>query len=83
MRTDALLALVVLAACAAARTTPEQDFARAAWDACPKAANLALDYIEPNGLIHYRMVSNVSGTRELEECLRDYYAKHPQPTPAR
>ena len=64
-------------------TTPEQDFARAAWDSCPKAANLALDYIEPNGMIHYRVVSNVSGIRELQECLREYYATHPQPKPAR
>jgi hypothetical protein len=79
VRTATLLALVVLAGCATARTTPEQDLARAAWDACPKAANLALDRIDPNGQIHYRAVSNLSGARELEECLRDYFATHPVP----
>ena len=81
MRADAILALALLGGCAAmTKTTPEQDFARAAWDSCPKSANLALDYIEPNGRIHYRAVSNVSGMRELEECVRDYYATHPGPT---
>ncbi len=80
MRTDAIVAVALLAGCASVtKTTPAQDYARAASDACPKAANLALDYIEPNGMIHYRAVSNVSGMRELEECLREYFATHPQP----
>ena len=36
----------------------------------PKAANLALASIDPNGLIHYRAVSSQSGARTLAECLR-------------
>jgi len=63
------LAVVVLSGCATLTPTPAQQSARAAWDRCPKSANLALDTIDANGLIHYRAVSNHSGARELTECL--------------
>ena len=69
-----LLALAIAVSapsgCATLRPTPEQQSARAAWDRCPKAANLALDSIDARGLIHYRAVSNHSSARELTECLQ-------------
>jgi hypothetical protein len=70
LRGPLVLFLLALAGCAAFRPTTEQQLARAAWESCPKAANLALTSIDPNGLIHYRAVSSQSGARTLAECLR-------------
>ena len=67
--TLALLALA-LSGCAGLGPTSEQQAARAAWDRCPKAANIALTSIDSNGLIHYRATSSQSGSRELAECLK-------------
>ena len=53
-----VLFLLALAGCATLR------------ESCPKAANLALTSIDPNGLIHFRAVSSQSGARTLAECLR-------------
>ena len=64
------LAVVALSGCATLGPTPEQQSARAAWDSCPKSANLALTSIDANGLIRYRAVSSLSGARELAECLK-------------
>jgi len=64
------LAVLTSSACATLGPTPEQQSARAAWDSCPKSANLALTSIDPNGLIRYRAVSSPSGARELAECLK-------------
>jgi len=61
---------LVFALSGCATITSQQQSARAAWDGCPKAANLALASIEPNGLVHYRAASSQSGSRELAECLR-------------
>jgi hypothetical protein len=70
LRGPLVLFLVALAGCATFRPTTEQQVARAAWESCPKAANLALTSIDPNGLIHHRAVSSQSGARTLAECLR-------------
>ena len=70
LRGPLVLFLLALAGCATFRPTTEQQSARAAWESCPKAANLALTSIEPNGLVHYRAVSSQSGARTLAECLR-------------
>jgi len=64
------LVLFTFSACATFGPTPEQQSARAAWDSCPKSANLALTSIDANGLVRYRAVSSPSGARELGECLR-------------
>ena len=64
------LAVFVSALSGCATLTTEQRSARAAWDGCPKAANIALASIEPNGLIRYRAASSQSGSRDLAECLR-------------
>jgi hypothetical protein len=63
------IAASALSGCATLRPTSEQQAARAAWDRCPKGANLALDSIAASGRIHYRAVSNHSSARELTECL--------------
>ena len=69
-RAGALIVVVVaLSACASLRPTAEQEAARAAWDRCPKSANLALVSIDASGVIHYRAVSNRSGALELADCL--------------
>ena len=70
LRGPLVLFLLALAGCATLRPTAEQQLAHAAWESCPKAANLALASIDPNGLIHYRAVSSQSGARTLAECLR-------------
>ena len=75
LRGPLVLFLLALAGCAAFRPTTEQQFARAAWESCPKAANLALTSIDPNGLIQYRAVSSQSGARTLAECLRSTGAR--------
>src|SRR6267378_6554937 len=77
LRGPLVLFLVALAGCATFRPTTEQQVARAAWESCPKAANLALTSIDPNGLIHYRAVSSQSGARTLAECLRSRGASVP------
>jgi len=64
------LALFAFSACATLEPTPEQQSARAAWDSCPKSANLALASIAADGLIRFRAVSSPSGARALAECLR-------------
>ena len=64
------LGLFAFALSGCAMLTSEQRSARAAWDACPKAANIALASIEPDGQIHYRAASSQSGSHELAECLR-------------
>jgi len=75
LRRSVVLCLLGLAGCATFRPTTEQQLARAAWESCPKAANLALTSIDPNGLIHYRAVSSQSGARTLAECLRSTGAR--------
>lgn len=70
LRGPLVLFLLALAGCATLRPTAEQQLAHAAWESCPKAANLALTSIDPNGLIQYRAVSSQSGARTLAECLR-------------
>ncbi len=70
LRRPLVLFLLTLAGCATFRPTTEQQLARAAWESCPKAANLALTSIDSDGLIHYRAVSSESGARTLAECLR-------------
>lgn len=65
-----MLAVFTFSACATLGPTPEQQSARAAWDSCPKSANLALTSIDAGGLIRYRAVSSPSGARELAECLK-------------
>ena len=70
LRGPLALFLLALAGCATFRPTTEQQLAHAAWERCPKAANLALTSIDPNGLIQYRAVSSQSGARTLAECLR-------------
>jgi hypothetical protein len=79
MRSLGALLLVALAGCAALKTTPAQDFAREAWDSCPKTANLALDYIESSGRIHMRVINSPVGVQDVEACINAYYATHPQP----
>src|SRR5207237_7944339 len=69
-RVPLVLFLLALAGCATLRPTTEQQVARAAWESCPKAANLALTSIDHEGLIHFRAVSSQSGARTLAECLR-------------
>ena len=64
-----LLVALAISGCATLGPTPAQQSARAAWDRCPKTANLALTSIEPNGLVRYRAVSSAAGARELAECL--------------
>jgi hypothetical protein len=66
------LALFVLAisGCATLGPTTEQQSARAAWDRCPKAANIALSSIEPDGLVRYRASSSPSGSRDVANCLQ-------------
>ena len=64
-----LLVAFALSGCATFRPTPQQQSARAAWDRCPKTANLALTSIDPDGLVRYRAVSSAAGARELDECL--------------
>ena len=70
LRGPLVLFSLALAGCATLRPTTEQQVAHAAWESCPKAANLALTSIDPNGLIHFRAVSSQSGARTLAECLR-------------
>jgi len=74
-----LCAMMALAGCAHLTNTPQQDFARAAWDSCPRAANIELIQIEPSGRINYRWVNSNSGAADIEACLAQYYATHPQP----
>ena len=64
-----LLVALAISGCASLGPTSAQESARAAWDRCPKTANLALTSIEPNGLVRYRAMSGPAGTRELSECL--------------
>jgi len=64
-----LVIALALAGCATFEPTPQQQSARAAWDRCPKTANLALTSIDPDGLVRYRAVSSAAGARELDECL--------------
>jgi hypothetical protein len=64
-----LLVAFALSGCATFAPTPQQQSARAAWDRCPKTANLALTSIDPNGFVRYRAMSGPAGTRELAECL--------------
>jgi len=66
--TPVLVALAI-SGCATLGPTTQQQSARAAWDRCPKTANLALTSIEPNGLVRYRAMSGPAGARELSECL--------------
>jgi len=63
------LGVLTLAGCATLEPTPEQQAARAAWDRCPKAANIALSSIEPNGLVRYRASSSPAGARDVANCL--------------
>ena len=74
---------VALSGCATFKNTPQQDFARQAWDSCPHMANIALDYIEPNGMIHWRWVNSNAGADEKWACVRKYYQEHPQPAATR
>ena len=64
-----LLVALALSGCATFEPTSQQQSARAAWDRCPKTANLALTSIDPDGLVRYRAVSSAAGARELDECL--------------
>jgi hypothetical protein len=79
MRPTVVLLALALTGCAALQSTPQQDFARAAWDSCPHMANIALDYIEPSGRIHWRWVNSNAGTREFSECVAKYYQEHTPP----
>ena len=74
---------VVLPGCATFKNTPQQDFARQAWDSCPHMANIALDYIEPSGMIHWRWVNSNAGADEHWACIMKYYHEHPQPAVTR
>jgi len=76
------LLLAALAGCAALKTTPAQDFAREAWDSCPKTANISLEYIEPSGRIHYRVMNSPVGMRDVEACINAYYAAQRRPATA-
>ena len=64
-----LLIAFALSGCATFGPTAQQQSARAAWDRCPKTANLALTSIDPDGMVRYRAVSSAAGARELAECL--------------
>ena len=64
-----LLVAFALSGCATFGPTSQHQSARAAWDRCPKTANLALTSIDPDGLVRYRAVSSAAGARELDECL--------------
>jgi len=74
---------VALSGCATFKNTPQQDFARQAWDSCPHMANIALDYIEPSGKIHWRWVNSNAGADEHWACITKYYKEHPQPAATR
>ena len=74
---------VALSGCATFTNTPQQDFARQAWDSCPHMANIALDYIEPSGKIHWRWVNSNAGADEHWACITKYYKEHPQPAATR
>src|SRR6266403_1193912 len=74
---------VVLSGCATFKNTPQQDFARQAWDNCPHMANIELDYIEPSGMIHWRWVNSNAGADEHWACITKYYQEHPQPAVTR
>jgi len=74
---------VALSGCATFKNTPQQDFARQAWDSCPHMANIALDYIEPSGKIHWRWVNSNAGADEHWACITKYYQEHPQPAATR
>jgi hypothetical protein len=63
------LGALTVAGCATLEPTTEQHAARAAWDRCPKAANIALSSIEPNGLVRYRASSSPAGSRDVANCL--------------
>ena len=79
LRPFAAASCFAMIGCAALKPTPQQDFARAAWDSCYKTANLSLDRIDADGRIHYRAMNAPVGMRDLEECIQQYYATHPQP----
>ena len=63
------LGILTLSGCATLQPTAEQQAARAAWDRCPKAANIALSSIEPNGQVRYWASSSASGSRDMANCL--------------
>ena len=67
--TPLVLVVLTLSACATLEPTAQQQTARAAWDRCPKAANIALSSIEPNGFVRYRASSGPSGSRDVANCL--------------
>ena len=75
----AILMMVVaasLSACAAAKSTPAQERAQAAWDACAAegriAAGLMLSRIDPDGRLWFRTASDGTiGWAELRACLAE------------
>src|SRR5262249_45763078 len=66
--------LFVTVACATPSNTLQQDMAWDAWNSCPKAANIRLDRIDPNGMIYYSGLNGSAGMTELSNCIKTYYA---------